>query len=168
MVCETGLDVFELAEYYAKSLSQVLLRMGEVLNGKHFFYGALYDRDSKQGSWSVNYCTLSPTLFPDPDLTELGAFFPAKGTAVAPSSVVDMAIKERKPHLVRLLTIFDAFPQGDMAMEGLVALSRPLLMSDVPTKVALMVVLGRERNLLGPQISRIKPEIVKQSHLNLY
>ena len=42
---KTGLDVFELAEYYEKSCSQVLLRMGEVLNGQHFFYSALYERD---------------------------------------------------------------------------------------------------------------------------
>ncbi len=42
-VYETGLDIIELARLYSKSCSQVLLRMGEVLQGKLFFYGALYE-----------------------------------------------------------------------------------------------------------------------------
>jgi len=40
---ETGLDVVALADFYQKSCSQVLLRMGEVLQGRLFFYGALYE-----------------------------------------------------------------------------------------------------------------------------
>jgi len=169
MVYETGLDVFELAGYYAKSISQVLLRVGEVLNGKYFFYGAIYDRSRKQGEWSTSYCTLCPPLFPDPNVTELGAFFPTKGTAVTPNTVVDMAIKGGKAHLVRISTLLDALPQQKgMEMQGMIALARPLQKSDVISKVALMVVLGRDRNLLEPQISRIKPEIILRSHSELY
>jgi hypothetical protein len=169
IVYETGLDVFELAGYYNKSLSQVLLRMGVVLNGKYFFYGAIYDRDREQGGWSVSYCTLCPTLFPDPNVTELGAFFPTKGTAVTPNTVVDMAIKGGKAHLVRISTLLDALPQQKgMEMQGMIALARPLYVSDVISKVALMVVLGRDRNLLEPQISWIKPEIDERFHSELY
>jgi hypothetical protein len=168
-VYETGLDVFELAEYYAKSISQVLLRVGEVLNGKYFFYGAIYDRDRKQGGWSVSYCTLCPTLFPDPDVTELGAFFPTKGTAVTHGTVVDMAIKGGKAYLVRISTLLDALPQQKgTEIQGMIALARPLYVSDVISKVALMVVLGRDRNLLDSQINKIKPESVKGFHSNLH
>jgi len=169
MVFETGLDVSELAGNYAKSLSQVLLRIGEVLNGKFFFYGALYDRDRKQGTWSVSYCTLCPTLFPDPNVSELGAFFPAKTTAVTPGTVVDMAIKGSKAHLVRISTLLDNLPQQKgMEMQGMVALARPLYVSDIISKVALTVVLGRDRNLLTPQISKVKPEIISRYHSDLY
>ena len=167
-VYETGLDVFELSNYYSKSCSQVLLRMGEVLNGKHFFYGALYERDSERDAWSLNYCTLSPSQFPEPNFGELGAFFPTKGSAVTPGSLVDMAISGRKAYLVRILTLLDGMPKGGKTREGLVALARPLLTSDVPTRVALMVVLGRNRNLLDPQVNRIIPEIVKGFHSALY
>jgi predicted site-specific integrase-resolvase len=95
-VYETGLDVFELSNYYSKSCSQVLLRMGEVLNGKHFFYGALYERDSERDTWSLNYCTLSPSQFPETNFGELGVFFPTKGTAVAPGSLVGYDYQGRK------------------------------------------------------------------------
>jgi len=167
-VYETGLDVFELAGYYAKSCSQVLLRMGEVLSGQRFFYGALYERDSGRDVWSLNYCTLSPSLFPEPNFGELGAFFPTKGTEVSPGSLVDMAIKGRGPYLARILTLLDGLPREGQAREGLVALARPLLTSGVPTRIALMVVLGRNRNLLEPQINRIMPEMVKGCHSALY
>ena len=167
-VYETGLDVFELADHYAKSYSQVLLRMGEVLNGKHFFYGALYERDPERELWSLNYCSLSPSLFPEPDFGELGDFFPTKGTTVTPSSLVYMAINGRKSYLVRIFTLLDGLPKKGKTREGLVALARPLLLSGNPTKIALTVVLGRNRNLLEPQINRIKPEIVRGFHSGLY
>ena len=167
-VYETGLDVFELAGYYAKSCSQVLLRIGEVLNGKHFFYGALYEHDPGQDVWPLNYCTLSPSLFPEPNFGELGAFFPTKGTTVTPGSLVDMAIRGGKPYLVRIFTLLDGMPKEGKAREGLVALARPMLVSDVPAKVALMVVLGRNGNLLDSQVKRIMPEIVKGFHSDLY
>ena len=167
-VYETGLDVFELAGYYAKSCSQVLLRMGEVLNGKHFFYGALYERDPVRDVWSLNYCTLSPSLFPEPNFGELGAFFPPKGTAVTPGSLVDMAIRGGKPYLVRILTLLDGMTKESKVREGLVAMARPMLTSGVPTRVALVVVLGRNRNILDPQVKRIMPEIVKGFHSDLY
>jgi hypothetical protein len=167
-VCETGLDVIELAGYYAKSYSQVLLRIGEVLNGKCFFYGALCEREPERNIWLLNYCTLSPSLFPEPDISELGAFFPTKGATVTPGSLVDMAIRERKPCLARVITLLDGPPRKGKTREGLVAMVRPLLTSGVPTRVVLLVVLGRNKNLLEPQIKRIAPEIVKDFQSSLY
>jgi len=165
---ETGLDVFGLAGYYEKSCSQVLLRMGKVLNGKRFFYGALYEREPECDSWSLNYCTLSPSLFPEPNFGELGKFFPTKGTTVTPGSLMDMSIKGGKPYLVRILTLLDGLPKESKAREGLVALAIPQLVSGVPTRVALVVVLGRDKNLLEPQVNRITPEVVKGFHSDLY
>ena len=165
---EAGLDIFELADHYAKSCSQVLLRMGEVLNGQHFFYGALYERNPEHDSWLLNYCTLSPSLFPEPNFGELGAFFPTKGTTVTPGSLVDMAIRGGKPYLVRILTLLDGLPKEGKTREGLVALVRPQLISGVPTRVVLVVVLGRDRSLLEPQIKRIMPEVIKGFHSDLY
>jgi hypothetical protein len=167
-VYETGLDIIELATYYAKSCSQVLLRIGEVLNGKYFFYGALYERDSEQDTWLLNYRTLCPSLFGEPNIGELGAFFPTKGTTITPDSLVHMAIKERKPYLVRIITLLDGPPQKGKTREGLVALARPLLTSGIPTRVALVVVLGRNRDLLEPQIKRITPRIIQEFQFNLY
>ena len=135
---------------------------------KHFFYGALYECGSERKIWSLNYCTLRPSLFPDPNFGELGAFFPTKGTTVTPGSLVDMAIGGGKPYLVRILTLLDGMPKEGKTIEGLVAMARPMLISGNPAKVALVVVLGRNRNLLDPQVKRIIPEIVKGFHSNLY
>lgn len=165
---ETGLDAFELADHYSKSCSQVFLRMGEVLNGKHFFYGALYERDPEHDAWLLSYCSLSPSLFPEPNFGELGAFFPRKGTTVTPGSLVDMAIKGGKAYLVRILTLLDGLPKEGKTREGIVALARPQLISGVPTRVALAVVLGRDKALLEPQVKRIRPEIIKGFHSDLY
>lgn len=165
---ETGLDVFELAGYYEKSCSQVILRMGEVLNGQYFFYGALYEPNPGHDLWLLNYCTLSPSLFPEPNFSELGKFFPTKGTTVTPGSLVDMAITGRKPYLARILTLLDGLPEPGKTREGLIALASPQLISGVPTRVALVVVLGRDKALLEPQVRRIKPEIVKGFHSDLY
>jgi hypothetical protein len=79
-----------------------------------------------------------------------------------------MTIRGGKAHLMRILTLLDGMPKEGKAIEGLVALAKPLLTSGVPTRVALMVVLGRNRNLLEPQINRIMPEIVKGFHSALY
>jgi hypothetical protein len=134
--------------------------MGEVLRDKCFFYGALYERDPKRKVWSLNYRAMCPSLFGEPNVYELGDFFPTKGSAVRPGSLVDMAIKERKPYLARILTVLDDLYAEDEKREGFVALARPLLVSDMPTKVAVVTVLGRNRDLLEPQVNRLKPEIV--------
>src|SRR3972149_3726571 len=55
-VYETGFDVIGLANFYSKSCSQVLLRIGEVLQGKLFFYAGLYEPDT-DNNWRVTYWT---------------------------------------------------------------------------------------------------------------
>lgn len=160
---ETGLDLFELVNYYKKSCSQVLLRMGEVLNGKHFFYGALYEFELDEDKWSLNYCTLSPSLFPEPDLRELGDFFPSKGSTVIPGSIIDRVIKERKACLGQIFTLLDGPPKKGKKREGLLVLARPIFLSGILSKVFLIVVFGRDKNLLNPQINRVNPEIIKGS-----
>lgn len=167
-VYETGFDVAALSSLYSKSCSQVLLRMGEVLQGKLFFYGALCEPDAERKAWSLNYCTLSPTLFPEPDLRELGAFFPRKGAVVTPGSLVDMSIKGRRPYLARILTLLDGPPKPGKTREGLIALASPLLNSGHSARVALVVVLGRNGKLLDPQVNRINPEIVQGYQSFLY
>ena len=51
--------------------------------------------------------------------------------------------------------------------EGLIALAKPLVLSGVPTKVALVVLLEQNRDLLTPQIERLKPIIVEGFHGHL-
>ena len=53
-VYETGFDVIDLANYYSKNCSQVLLRIGEVLQGELFFYAGMYEPDP-DGNWRVTY-----------------------------------------------------------------------------------------------------------------
>ncbi len=81
---------------------------------------------------------------------------------------MDMAIRGGKPYLVRILTLLDGMTKESKVREGLVAMARPMLTSGVPTRVALVVVLGRNRNILDPQVKRIMPEIVKGFHSDLY
>ncbi len=86
-VYETGLDVPVLAGLYSKSCSQVLLRMGEVLQGRLFFYGALYEPDrSKPDIWRVTYWTCARNSDPDENIYGLDGFFPRKGRQAAPIS----------------------------------------------------------------------------------
>ncbi len=77
-------------------------------------------------------------------------------------SLVDMAIIERKSCLAERITLLD-----EMDDEGLVALARPLIISGVPIKVALVVLLGSDRDLLLPQIERTSPTVVEEFHRHL-
>ena len=88
-IYETGLDVIALAKFYAKSYSQVLLRIGEVLQRKRFLYGALYEVDSQTGkNWVVTYWTGSwNEERPDANVYRLGKLF--HGAVIAPQP--DMA-----------------------------------------------------------------------------
>ncbi len=162
-VYETGLDVIELAKLYSKSCPQVLLRMGEVLQGKLFLYSALYGRNPETDDWMLNYWTMSHNSEnPDANICGAGEFFPRKGKAVTQGSLVDMAIIEKKSCLAERITLLD-----EMDDEGLVALARPLIISGVPIKVALVVLLGSNRDLLLPQIERTSPTVVDEFHRHL-
>ncbi|MBN2076857.1 MAG: ImmA/IrrE family metallo-endopeptidase [Dehalococcoidales bacterium] len=157
----TGLDIVKLAKDYSKSYAQVLLRLGEVIGCRRFFYGALYERDRQTMKWLVKYRTLYPTLFPDVDYRQLGSFFPKKGMEVTSGSPADMAIKTRKPYVVRILTLMDFRPEKGQISEGLVALARPLNAS----LVSLVVVSYRDRNLFEPQINKINPVILLEPRI---
>jgi hypothetical protein len=162
-VYETGFDVVALSRLYSKSCSQVLLRMGEVLQGSIFLYGALYEQGPEVGTWTLNYWTGSANN-DDPEANIYGAdgLFPRKGRSVVPGSLVDMVIKGRKPYLVRRITILDSGED-----DGLVALARPLVISGAPAKVVLVVVLSHSISLLQTQIERIKPVEVEGFHKHL-
>lgn len=164
-VYETGLDVIALAKFYSKSCSQVLLRVGEVLQGKLFFYAALYENTSQtEPDWKVTYWTGGwNEEYPEANVHGLDGFFPRRGHSVVPDSLVDMAIRTRKAHLVPHITILD-----DMEDDGFVAMAQPLVLSRAkPSKVGLVVLLQEDKATLGPQIERTEPIIIEHFYKHL-
>lgn len=156
-VYESGLDVPVLADLYSKSCSQVLLRMGEVLQGELFFYGALYEPDrSKFNTWRVAYWTSARSSDADENIYGLDAFFPRKGRQVIPGSLVDMTIKKRRPHYCQHIS---------MAREleaGLSAITQPITNGGgTLTRIILVALLDRSINLLESQVERANPIIVE-------
>jgi len=161
-VYETGFDVIELANHYAKSCSQVLLRIGEVLQGKLFFYAGMYEPDT-DNNWRVTYWTGSSNYNDyEANVYGLDGFFPRKNRSVTSGSLVDMTIKEGKSHLVEQITLLD-----DMEDEGLVAIANPLMIQEQPAKVILVVLLSHDRVLLSPQVEKINPVVVDRFHQHL-
>lgn len=164
-IYKTGLDVIALAKLYSKSCSQVLLRMGEVLQGNLFFYGALYERDPRANSnWVVTYWTRSWNEdLPEPNVYGVDRLFPRKGWSVAPGSLVDMAIRERKPYFVRRITLFD-----DTEDDSLIGIAQPLIAARSRlSKVALVVLFQQVEHHLWPQIERTRPVIIDSFHKHL-
>jgi hypothetical protein len=161
-VYKTGFDIIELANSYSKSYSQVLLRIGEVLKGKLFFYASMYEPDP-DNNWRVTYWTGSNN---DDDLDAnvygLNGFFPRKHRTVTPGSLVELVIKEGIPHLVKRITL-----QDDSEDEGLVAIANPLMIKDKPAKVVLTVLLSNDIDLLSPQVDRINPTIIERFYQHL-
>jgi hypothetical protein len=161
-VYETGFDVIELANHYSKSCSQVLLRMGEVLQGKLFFYAGMYEPDP-ENNWRVTYWTGGNNRHdPEANVCGLDSFFPRKYRTVAPGSLVEMTIKGGKPHMVEQITLLD-----EMEDEGLVAIANPLMIQGQPSKVILTILLSHDRELLSPQIEKLNPVIVERFHQHL-
>jgi len=162
---ETGLDVIALAKFYYKSCSQVLLRMGEVLQGKLFFYAVLYENASQtEPDWKVTYWTGGwNEECPEANVYGLVGFFPRRGHPVAPDSLVDMTIKTGRAHLVRHISILD-----EMDDNGLTAIARPLMSPDsTPIKVVVMTLLLQDGDLLQPQIKRTRPVIIDRFYRHL-
>jgi hypothetical protein len=161
-VYKVGFDVIELANSYSKSCSQVLLRIGEVLQGKLFFYACMYEPDPDD-NWKVTYWTGSNNHDDlDANVYGLNGFFPRKHRAVAPGSLVEMVIKEGKPHLVERITLHD-----DGEDEGLVAIANPLLIQGKPVKVMLTVLLSSDGELLSPQVDRLNPVTIERFYQHL-
>ena len=162
-VYETGFDVIALSKLYSKSCSQVLLRMGEVLEGSIFLYSALYEQSAEVGNWTLHYWTGSTNNNDiEANIYGVDGLFPRKGRPVVPGSLVDMVIKEKKPYLVKRITLLDSRED-----DGLVALARPLCISGEPAKVALVVVLSSNFRLLQPQIERISPVELEEFYRHL-
>lgn len=161
-IYNTGFNVIELSRLYSKSCSQVLLRMGEVLQGKLFLYAALYEPDA-ENQWRVTYWTgCSNDTDPEANMYGGDSLFPRRGRTVIPGSLVDLAIKAKKPQLAQHITLLDNIDE-----DGLVAIARPLVISGTLAKVALVVLLEQNRDLLQPQIERSKPVIVEGFHRHL-
>ena len=153
-VYDTGLDIIELSNQYSKSCSQVLLRMGEVLQSKLFMYAALYEPNAED-EWHVGYWTACHNDT-DSDSNVFGAdnLFPRKGRIAASDSLVTISIREKKSCLVQRITLLDTMD------EGLIALARPLIISEIPTKVVLTVLLERNKSVIQPQIDRLQPMVI--------
>ncbi|MEL7562798.1 hypothetical protein [Dehalogenimonas sp. 4OHTPN] len=150
-VYETGLDVIDLASLYSKSCAQVLLRMGEVLQGRLFLYTALYEPANDPGGWSVSYWTgCSNEEEPEANVYSANGLFPRKGRSVTADSIVDLALKTGRPHLGRIALGHDEDIE-------LLALARPLVISDEPVKAVLTAILRTDRDKLEPQLDRICP-----------
>lgn len=55
-----------------------------------------------------------------------------------------------------------------MTDEGLTAIAQPLVDPDTGTiKVAMVILLGRDAHLLGPQIERVSPITVETFHRHI-
>ena len=161
-VYETGFDVIELANMYSKSCSQVLLRIGEVLQKKLFLYAALYE-PALDHSWRVTYCTSSRNQEDsEANVYGLDSFFPRKNQGVAMGSLVDMTIKEGKSYFIEKITLLN---ETDDA--GLTALASPFLIQGLPSKVILLVLLAQDKGLLSPQVERLNTVVVNGFHLHL-
>ena len=164
-VYETGLDVIALADFHQKSCSQVLLRMGEVLQGKLFFYGALYELGlDVEPDWTVTYWTRSwNEESTDANVHGVEDLFPRKGRQVIPGSLVSQVILEGRPCFVRRITLLDYNDE-----EGLTAIAQPYASREnVTTKVALVVLLEHDGRLLQPQLERTRPIAIEHFHRHL-
>ena len=64
--------------------------------------------------------------------------------------------------MVRRITVLDS--RDD---DGLTAIATPLVITGSLVKVAQVVLLGNNRNLLVPQIERTSPTIVEEFHRHL-
>ncbi|MEN8615481.1 ImmA/IrrE family metallo-endopeptidase [Dehalogenimonas sp. THU2] len=155
-VYETGLDVIELASFHSKSCAQVLLRMGEVLQGKLFVYSALYEPCGEGSSaWQVAYWTgCHNDEEPESNVSYSDGYFPRKGRHALPGSLINLVIKTKKPHLARVTL-------SDDDDNGLLALARPLMISGDPIKAVLTAVLSTDRSFIEPQIGRLRPIDIK-------
>lgn len=162
-VYESGFDVVYLSRHYSKSCSQVLLRMGEVLQGEVFFYGALYEIDAENNEWKLNYWTGSANNDDlDANVNGVDGLFPKKGRLVEPGSLVDMTIHRKRSHIVERIILTQG--RDD---DGLVAIARPIIISGAVVKVALIVLLEFNRDLINSQIERAKPVVIEEFHRHL-
>lgn len=164
-VYETGFDVIALSELYSKSCSQVLLRMGEVLRGKLFFYASLYEKGgSNEADWIVTYWTGSHNEdCPDANIYGANEYFPRKGHKVVSGSLVDRAIKTGKTQYAEKITFSD-----DADELGLTAVAQPLLLPEFKLgKVVLIAMLTSDGQKIEPQIKKTKATVIERLRISL-
>jgi len=156
-IYQTGFDVAALSKIYLKSYSQIVLRMGEVLQGKLFFYGALYEPEpDNSDQWIVNYWTQSNgTENTAVTLNQANGFLPKKGRAAKSGSFIDLAIKTSQAHLARYVML-----KGNKETVSLIMISQPQVIAKHVTKVAVSILLSQDQNLLLPQIESLKPVVL--------
>jgi len=141
--------------------------MGEVLQGRLFFYGALYENSNQDKTdWRVTYWTGSCNEeCPEANVNmySYDGFFPRRGHQVTSESLTDMAIKTGKPHLVEHISLVDRTEDN-----GLFAIAQPLLLApNKPGKVTLITLLKEEAQKLKPQIEKTDPVIINSFHRHL-
>jgi hypothetical protein len=152
-IYNTGFDVLALAKKYSKSCAQILLRMGEVLQGKIFFYGALYEPEAENADkWAVTY--LSQSTESNNGLAYwymMNGYLPKKGRGVKPGSFIEQTIKTGKSYLVGY-----QIKQGKKN-NSFIMLSQPQIISKCANKVVVVIIPEENRNLLDPQINHLNP-----------
>jgi hypothetical protein len=148
------LDMIALSNLFNKSCSQVLLRMKEVLDGKLAFCGTLYEpHPERPEHWVVSYST-STTNHTRHNIgwLKIDGFYPSKGQTVKPRSIVDRTLSSGKSHSVSYHIM-----QGLEEKGSWLILAQPLIIDDVVSKVAVVMLPVPEQNLLKPQIENVNP-----------
>jgi len=164
-VYKTGFDVIALSELYSKSCSQVLLRMGEVLRGKLFFYAALYENDEdNELGWRVTYWTGSHNEdCPDANVYGANEYFPRKGHKVISGSLVYRAIETGKTQFAEHVTLSE-----DVDDFGLTAIAQPLLLPESKqSKIAFIVMLKSDGRKLEPQVKKTNAIVIERLRISI-
>lgn len=155
-VYETGLDLIALRELYRKSYTQLLIRMGEVLQGDLFFYGALYELAPQPNSLEPRLavtCWAHSVNERDPWANFEGSLslFARRGHPVVPHTPVGEAVRQRRSQIAERIRT------SEEAENDLTAIAQPVLLEEEVIKAALVVVLHQDSEVLLPQITRTRP-----------
>ena len=155
-VRQTGLDLVALRELYRKSYHQLLIRMGEVLDGEVFFYGALYELVPQPNSLEPRLavtCWTHSVNRRDPWANFEGSLplFGRRGHPAVPGWPVAEAARQRCPQIAERIRTSE---EGE---SDLTAIAQPVLHQGQVVKVVQVVVLYQDGQLLQPQVQRVRP-----------
>jgi hypothetical protein len=123
----------------------------------------LYEQsEHAEPEWRINYWTGSYNEdCPESNIYGADRMFPRKGHGVIPGSLVDMAIRTGKTHLVENIAFSD-----DIEDSSLIGIAQPLTLPKAkPSKVALIMMLRGDGQMLEPQIQRTRPVVVQRLHI---
>jgi len=161
---QTGFDVIALAQLYNKSCAQVLLRMGEVLEGKLPFCGNLYEpHPERPDCWVASYAACT-AKHPDHGIgwLQLDGFFLPKGRLVKRGSLVEKTIRNGQPH-----SLIYRFLSGEVEQGSWLILTQPQLFNKALSRVAAVMLPAPNQDLLEPQIESIQPIFLEPIERNL-